>query len=164
MATIGQVINLIQDINRSVTGIKLAPDFDNYRFSPEDRFQVPFVITLKKKGTWGSSLNNGKYVDDYEITVLQEAVAQNEFRINFADTHNLLQAFRDKYLDDATYQLPSDGIHKILSNSPKVWILDGNKDAFTDTGHSIIEYPDKLGKFYWGFKINFTIGSSSQVC
>lgn len=163
MATIKTVTNLIQDINRSVSGILFAPDYDNYRFMVQTRFQVPLAYTLKKNGTWGSQLGSNKYSDIYEVTVLQEAIAQSSFNENFADTHNLLQLFREKYLDEATY-VAFDGTRKVLSIAPRVFILDGNSEAFTDTGHLIIEYPERGDKFYWGFRFRFTVISYSGDC
>lgn len=129
---VNTTINLLQAVNRSITGVKKAPVLEKYP-TQLNTADLPFVISWPAEGTWhhegmGGALKRQDRV--YRILVYIEPLGQNDIPTRAAAAAVLLQRFIEKYLDPATVALadPSG------SNPYQVTVEEGANSPHSDGG------------------------------
>ena len=157
--TVKNVINRIQEINRSISDMVAAPPLDEYPSSIETMI-LPIALTDPERGTFEGVNGDNQSDDEYVIRVLLDSIgavdlgAKKEFGVDIFD------AYRTKYLDPATYTLTdSDGtvspaIQPVLLSNPYRATI---QMPFRAEGPTIIEYPVGTDRWWHGFEIRFAV-------
>lgn len=159
--TIAFVINKLQQINDEVTGIESAPQLDNYP-SAIDTFQTSIVLTEKEDGSFRGQNDNNDATDQYVIRALLDTIGQGNKGYKMEQAYRLLDAFRTKYLDPATYQaLDPDGNY-VAAYMPVLRLEDPriqiDPASFNDTGLISVEYPEGSGRVYYpAFEVRLSV-------
>ena len=151
--TIETTINLLQRINGQVSPLVSCPELEDYPMSL-DTLVLPIALTNLEEGFFNGRNADNISEDDYVIRVLFEALGQGDLGSRSVEGVRILQAFRNKYLDETTYAVIG---RKILQTEPySIFILE-KEQIFRNTGLTIIEYPDDSGFWFHGFEMRFTV-------
>lgn len=114
-------VNLMQAVNRGVTGVVSAPNLDAYPTSI-DTASLPFVLTWPGPGSFYAK-GGGYKVDDRTFRVLcfLQPLAQDDLPSNAVNAVQLLQAMRETYIENTTIALAdpdtNDGYQIVVTSS-----------------------------------------------
>ncbi len=153
--SIPDTIDLIQAVNRGVTGITSAPPLARYPKSG-DTPRLPMALTIPGEGTFHhGGIGGGKKRQDrtYQIVVFVEPVAQSEFPTNALRAATVLQNMIETWLrvDQA------NGANVALADPPpyQVTVEASPASPHSDTG--ITPNQSIGGVPYHGFTINLRV-------
>lgn len=131
---IATTIDLIQGVNRAISGVRTCPALSRYPLKA-DTADLPLVLTLPAEGTFhhegiGGGLKRQDRV--YRIIVFVEPIGQNQFPVRAYDTAVLLQAFIDRWLTVST----ETGLPVALADPPtyQVTVEASISNPHSDTG------------------------------
>lgn len=146
-------IDLIQAVNRTITGTTTVPSFSQYPLTA-DTVRLPMVLTWPLNGTWRREQFGGKKREDrvYVIMVFVAPIGQGEMPARSSLAVTLLDAFREKWLS-----LDANGWPTALQNSaPQVTVAwDGEYPQ--DTGVGVLPSLKVGGTDYTGFELRIKI-------
>ena len=116
-------INRIQARNRTITGVKTAPDLEGYLAAVQVG-QLPYVITWPGDGQWGIKGHGWK--TDHRtmlVIVFVEPLGQGSIPTRAVQAIDLFDRVRDYYLTAANISLAepnTDGYQITVESSPNV--------------------------------------------
>jgi len=110
--TLSTTIDLIQNVNRSISGLRYAPEFSKYP-QTADSVRLPMALTWPEAGDWSREHFGSKKRTDrtYTILVFVEALGQNTMPGRSTLAVTLLDAFIDKW-----FSLDQNGYPTALAN------------------------------------------------
>lgn len=152
MATdIERAVNLLQAQNRSISGVKKAPDMSAYP-TQINTVDLPYILTWPGPGSW-SQKGHGRGQDSrtFRILAFVQPLGQNDAPTRLVQATQLLEAMRDHYVDPNVIALGDPG-----SNAGYQFTVesrDGNPQS--DDGISVdLSYG---GVVYLGFEIRLRV-------
>jgi len=158
---LGNTINLIQDLNRKVLEVELAPPISEY-LPQLTTAHLPYVETVFQSGTATNFLNYGNVDISGEaiVTCYYEAISQGTYSNNHFIFHNLVDNFLNAYSSRENFVSTGDDGKKILSYSPGVEIF--NPISFQDL--EILNKPRRSEHAYYAFQLRFTVKFTIVDC
>lgn len=147
---IDTTINLIQTLNRSISGIKQAPNLAQYP-TVLHTANLPYAITWPASGEWFHQGQGGSYKREnrnYRIIVYIEPLGQNDIPSRAVEAVTLLEQFKAKYLTPTTIALANPPTYQVTIQ------VDEDK-PITDTG--LVSDLLFSGTPYHGFEIEISV-------
>jgi hypothetical protein len=156
--SVATTIDLIQAVNRTVTGARTVPTFDRYPLTA-DSVRLPLVLTWPEGAQWSRQHFGGKKREDrvYVIMVFVKAVGQGELPARSTEAVTLLDAFRDVWtaLDAVGY--PTALQNPAAGNDDVQVTLEWPGDYPQDTGVGVLPALAVGGTSYTGFEIRIKV-------
>ena len=152
MATdIERAVNLLQAQNRSIAGVRRAPDMSAYP-TQINTADLPYVLTWPGPGSWYQK-GHGRGLDSrtFRILAFVQPLGQNDAPTRLVQATQLLERMRDHYVTPSVIALGDPGQNGGYQFT--VESRDGNPQA--DDGISAdLSYG---GVVYLGFEIKLTV-------
>jgi hypothetical protein len=157
-ASLGNAINLIQQLNAKANGVELAPSVDQY-YALLTTALLPYVETRLRSGSLTNFLNNcnTEMQADFVVTCYYESVDLSTYEHNQLLYYQLLDNFRLAYTTAANFKSTS---RKVLSVSPLVEIFN----PINITNLQTINKPLNSNDWYFAFELSFSAKISIQDC
>ena len=157
-AGLGNAINLIQQLNKKVTGVELSPNVDKY-LSFLVPPQLPYVETMMQTGDFTNFLNkcNTNVTASLEVTCYYEALNLGNPQHNKLLYFNLLNEFIRTYTTAANFE---SAYKKVLSYSPNVEIMN----PISIRNLEIVDKPRGGKDRFWAFSLTFNINFTIMDC
>ena len=148
---ISTTINLLQALNRSITGIKRAPDLDKYP-TVIDTANLPMMISWPSEAQFHIKGGGEKRQDRvYRLICYIEPLGQNDIPSRASAAATLLQRVVDTYITAANVALADPG----GTNIYQVTIESGPNHQHSDSG--LVSNLLFAGKPYHGFEVRVNV-------
>jgi len=141
-------VNLVQAVNRQVSGIERAPDLENYPGSIYE-MELPICLTDVGRGFFQGQGEDVIGEFQFTITCLYERVAVQDPGLAKQEGLRAFGAFIAKYTDEDTYLVTGK---RILMKEPYSIEIVGNAQWDT-SGYVVMQYPQNSQIPFWGFDV-----------
>lgn len=136
MATgINGIIGLLQTINGTITGVTTAPSVDNYPRGEVNEADMPMALTFVGDGYGKRFAYQLEYIQrTFTIYVICFNTATGIRTEQMQATHDLMDSFLIKYLNEALLQAPSVGNNEIAIVHPQQVLASGFEESLFFNG------------------------------
>lgn len=142
MATgINGTIGLLQAINATISGVVTAPSVGNYPRGEVSEMDMPMALTFVADGYGKRFAYQLEYIQrTYTIYVICFNTITGVRTEQMEATHNLMDSFLIKYLNEALLQAPSVGLNEIAIVHPQQILASGFEESLYFNGNEYMGF------------------------